>query len=73
MSILYILEIIEHKRGKTGRITNKEKNLYFLSAQDIIDAHNKAEDLIDQQVDALENYYSEKDNYDDGEDDNYYN
>lgn len=71
--VYFTEEIIEHKRGKTGRITDKEKNLYFLSAQDIIDAHNKAEDLIDQQVDALENYYSEKDNYDDGEDDNYYN
>lgn len=71
MPPVYFTEKIIHQRaGKTGRITSTEKNIHFLTHEEIDYAKRNAEQQLEAWIDAYENAHGD---YDDGEDDNYYN
>ena len=71
MPPVYFTEKIIHQRaGKTGRITSTEKNIHFLTHEEIDYAKRNAEQQLDAWIDSYENAHGD---YDDGEDDNYYN
>ncbi len=71
MPPIYFTEKIIHQRaGKTGRITSTEKNIHFLTHEEIDYAKRNAEQQLEAWIDAYENAHGD---YDDGEDDNYYN